>query len=283
MSRSSLNAGTMTEIRTVELWLNAATFQLSKACLVALQAFDISAGNGYSKAQLLQGKEPMNKQSSSLAAGAVSAGVMSLALVTAHAQMDRFYVRGDLGGTWMPDTELKEFFGPVAHGSKVKFDPGGRFGVAAGYNVTDWFAAEAETGVMANNIDSITDADRVDASFANVPFLVNVRLQLPNTRHIKPFIGGGLGGSAAVIDANHIDLNGVRVHGNQSDAVFAYQAFGGIRYQLNEHMGLSLEYHYFATTSPEWKADFTAGAESNRLKFGGMQTHAVSVAFDYKF
>src|SRR5689334_11541963 len=106
----------------------------------------------------------------------------------ASAQQGHLYVKGDLGGNITQDTDLKEFFGPVTPGSKVKFDPGVRFGVAAGYWITDWFAAEGETGIMANNIKSITEASRADATFSNVPFLANLRIQVPNAR-FSPYIG----------------------------------------------------------------------------------------------
>src|ERR1700674_1390158 len=106
----------------------------------------------------------------------------ALALVStfpAQAQPDRLYLKADAGGNVTLDTELKEFFGPVTPGSKVKFEPGPRVGVAAGYQLTDWFAAEGEFGVMVNNISSITDATSVDATFSNVPFLINAKFQCP--------------------------------------------------------------------------------------------------------
>src|SRR5258706_6991741 len=88
----------------------------------------------------------------------------SLALLSptaAHAQMDKLYIKADLGGNLTSSTDLKEFFGEsLTPGSKVRFDPGVRFGVSAGYQLTDWVAAEAESGVMANSIKSITDATR---------------------------------------------------------------------------------------------------------------------------
>src|SRR5262245_31593097 len=74
-------------------------------------------------------------------------------------QEPRFYVKGDVGGTLTSDTDLRDFFGePLAPGSEVKFNPGIRFGIAAGYRVTPWFAVEGETGIMTSEIDSITGA-----------------------------------------------------------------------------------------------------------------------------
>ena len=112
------------------------------------------------------------------------------------------YVRGDLGGNLTQSTGLKEFFGPVNPGSRVEFDPGVRFGVAVGYQFTDWFSLEGQTGFMANNISSITDATRLDAQYANVPFLANVRLQLPCHCRVTPYIGAGAGGSTTILDSS---------------------------------------------------------------------------------
>ncbi len=203
----------------------------------------------------------------------------SLLALAANAGQTHFYFRGDLGGTWTPDTELKEYFGSATPGSKVKFDPGARFGVAAGYQLCDWFAAEAQTGVMISSINTITGADRVDAVFSNVPFLLNARVQWPSKCPFTPYIGGGAGLSVASLGVNRIDLNGTEIDGSESDAVFAYQGFAGIRYRLNDSMGLSLEYHYFATTEPSWGAENISG----NIRFGRIETHAVTVAFEYKF
>src|SRR5205807_9091999 len=114
---------------------------------------------------------------------------------------------------------------------------------------------EGETGVMANNIKSIPGASIEDgATLANVPFLLNARFQLPHGRcPVTPYIGGGAGGAASILAFNeHVDFGGERLRGEDADVVFAYQAFGGLRYAINENMGLGVEYHYFATTGPTW-------------------------------
>ncbi len=200
----------------------------------------------------------------------------------AQAQLERLYFKADLGGNITLDTDLREFFGPVTPGSKVRFEPGLRAGFGVGYDLTDFFAFEGEFGVMENHIDSITDATRNDAWFSQVPFLVNVKLKLPNSSIITPYIGGGVGGSAAILDIDEIALNGNFVHGSDSDVVFAYQAFGGLRVRINERMGLSVEYRYFATDAPTWHSDdIVVGSDS--IRFGRGEVHAFSLAFDYHF
>jgi opacity protein-like surface antigen len=211
------------------------------------------------------------------------AALVLLLALTAQGQPVGLYLKADAGGNLTMDTDLKEFFGAVTPGSKVKFDPGVRVGLGAGYWLTDWFAVEGELAVMANRISSITEATRLDATFSNVPFLVNARFQIPCHCRITPYIGGGLGVSASVINSEHITLNDITLHGDDATAVFAYQGFAGLRYELNHNMGLSLEYRYFATESPSWRADSTSGTDTDRLKFGGARTHALSVAFDFRF
>ena len=203
----------------------------------------------------------------------------------AKGQQGHFYFKGDLGGNWTQDTELKEWFfnEPVQPGSKVTFNPGVRFGIAGGFFLTDWLGAEFETGVMANDIDFISGfiagGSYVDATFSNVPFLINFRFQCPRLDLLSPYFGGGVGGAVSILDANQIDRGFGGESGTATDGVFAYQAFAGLRYKLNEHMGLSLEYRYFGTESSNLEADFTPG----RIRLGGISTHSVSFAFDYKF
>ena len=73
------------------------------------------------------------------------------------------------------------------------------------------------------------------------------------------------------------------MHGSDAAAVFAYQGFAGLRFKLNDQMGLSLEYHYFHADGAEWSAESNHGASSDKLRFAGTETHSLSVAFDWRF
>jgi opacity protein-like surface antigen len=74
----------------------------------------------------------------------------------------------------------------------------------------------------------------------------------------------------------------VRLRGSDAAVVFAYQAFAGLRYAINDQMGIGVEYHYFATTGPTWSAD-ASGTDTDHMRFQGVQSHAISVAFDFRF
>jgi len=200
--------------------------------------------------------------------------------LTANGQETGFYAKGDIGGNITPDFDLKEFFGENVSGSKVKADPGFRLGMAAGYQFNPYLAAEAEVGFMDNNIDSITGASRLhDASFWNVPFLVNAKLQYPNRSLITPYVGAGVGFSATGFDIDYVRIGRVEAWGSDSAAVFAWQAFAGLRYTLNERMGVAVEYRYFWSDDAEFDADWGYG----RLGFGSITTHVISLAFNFQF
>src|SRR5262249_28993223 len=208
-----------------------------------------------------------------------------LTAFSAKGQASGFYIKGDVGGNITEDMELKEFFGPVAPGSKVKLDPGFRAGVTGGYQVTDWFAAEAELGLLANTITSITDASNIrDARFANIPLLFNAKFQYPNHTALTPYLGAGLGFSETIFDVDNITIAGTTLSGNDHTAVFAYQAFVGARYRLNERMGLSVEYRYFVAESPTWHADVSFGGGGGQaFCFWGSQRAAVGRACYFIF
>lgn len=216
----------------------------------------------------------------SLLSGALlSPGWVSLAC----SQDTGFYVKADMGGGVTMDTDLKSFFGPVSSGSEVKFEPGLRFGLAAGYQFTDWFALEAEIGGMYTEIDEITDATYLDAWFSSVPFLANARFQYRNNSPLTPYLGAGVGGAASTLDMEYIELNGVSTSGWASEVVFSWQAFAGLQYNFNEQMSLAVEYHFVWTDSPSWEADYHYSSASSSISFGQIESHSLSLAFRCRF
>lgn len=212
--------------------------------------------------------------------------VLLLPFAAAQAQQQgRAYFDGDIGGSIMPDADFKEYFGnSIASGSKVAFDPGFRMGLRGGYGLTDWFAAEFETGLMFNSIDSIGGATEADAWLSQIPCLVNARFQLSRFDKLTPYFGVGVGFSVNTLDADDIVYNGGWLEGTMSTVVFAYQGFAGLRYMINDQMGLSVEYRYFATTESEWEAEVIVGpAGSDNISFGRIQSHVFSIAFHFRF
>lgn len=201
----------------------------------------------------------------------------------ARAEQGKFYLKADAGPALADDVDLNEFYGPVLSGSKIELKPGVRIGLRGGYGLTDWLDAEVETGIIANEVDSITGATEDDATLSQFPLLLNLKFHCPKWDKLSPYLGGGVGVSTVVLYGDDIVIGGTRMDGSSSGVAFAYQGFAGLRYAINDRMGLSLEYRYFGTSSSESDSDVTSGTISDELKLGTTGTHSITFAFDYKF
>ena len=215
--------------------------------------------------------------------------VLMTAMLTCHAQprstgyypprYTGFYVKGALGPSYVQDVDLKSF--PGTSGTReVEFDVGVRFDIGGGYQVTDWFAAEFETGMVYNSIDSIQGAFDEDAWLINIPFMVNVVFQIPRLGRFVPYFGVGAGFSSTILDVDEINIGGNIVEGgDESDEVFAYQAFAGFRYHLDPRWSIGAEYKYLATDDPSWEVHGT----SQDIRMDRLHTHSVTFKFTYSF
>ena len=183
------------------------------------------------------------------------------------------YFGGDLGVALTDDTDLKEFPG-AGGGTEVEFDTGMRLSLGGGWKFTDWFRAGGEFGFIAHDIKG------TDGIFYQCPLMAVVEFQLPNKSPIVPFIGGGPGFSTAVIAFDDDNLaDGDTVDGAASDAVFAWQVYGGLRYKIDDNISVGLVYKYFEADSPTWEVDDT----SQDIRFGRTRTHSISATFSMGF
>jgi opacity protein-like surface antigen len=183
------------------------------------------------------------------------------------------YFNSDVGVALTEDTELKGFPDGVP-GEDIEFDPGVRLSLGGGYRFCKWFKAGGEFGVIANSVKG------ADINVSQIPLMANLELNLPNNTPFVPFIGGGPGVSISVISLDDERLGGgSRVDGSASDAVFAWQLYGGVRYRINDHMSVGIIYKYFAAESPNWEVRRT----SQDIRFGRARTHSISGAFLMEF
>ena len=208
------------------------------------------------------------------------------------------YVKAEAGPTFTEDVTITEFFG-LPQGSKIEFDPGFRFAFGGGYAFSDFIALGGETGFSYNAIDDIEGASSEnDSSIGNVPLMANITLKFPNKSRLVPFAGAGAGVSFVWFDANTIQVPAggggggagggvvppatITLDGSESDTVFAWQVFGGLKYEINPQMSLGLSYKYLHADSPHWEAedDFGNGFD---LRTGHIETHAVTFVFSMKF
>ena len=225
--------------------------------------------------------------------GGVCVGCAVVSVVSAHGQESGPYVKAEVGPTITEDVTLTDFLG--LGGGKIEFDPGMRFGIGGGYSFADFVAIGGETGFSFNYIDSISGNFRGegDSSIGQVPLLANVVFKLPNRTGLVPFAGAGAGLSFPYFYADDIVFdptpgspgNGDEtiVDGSESDVVFAWQAFAGLKYALNDRMSLGLAYKYLHAESPEWEAEDVFTGLDSEISIGDLKTHAVTFIFTFKF
>ena len=195
------------------------------------------------------------------------------------------YFRGGIGPEISHKTDVKELFVPIS-GTQVKYDAGLRISAAGGYQFCKYFSAEVESGILYNSIKSITgpgsSGGDTDASVVNVPLLANAVFHIPLESSFVPYCGFGVGGSTSVLTIDHATIAGRALDGDDSDFVWAAQAFAGFRYEFNDRMGVGFGYKFLATGQPSWDVfSFTAG--SGELRFDRARTHSFLAEFTLKF
>jgi opacity protein-like surface antigen len=159
------------------------------------------------------------------------------------------YFNTDLGANFMSDIKLNNNNG----GGKVSMDAGLRWDLALGYafKVADQVTVgpEIETGLLYNSVKAPSTAD-----LYQVPVLGNLDLNW----HLNPkwdmYFGGGAGA-----DSWFVENSGGNVHDNTD---FAWDAQGGIRYNLNSHNAIGLGYKYLG-----FKPNFAATPVGNHAIF----------------
>lgn len=200
------------------------------------------------------------------------------------------YVNFDAGPTLYQNGELKNFGGPGGGpvSSSVHYRAGGSGDVSFGYAFNRYVAAGLEFGINATTIDTISGFTLSDAEFYNIPFLANVTFSYPIPHSlVTPYIGGGAGGSDSVFDPSNMSQNDLAdnnpyksISGREDDVVFAWEAYAGLRFQLNPYMTLGIGYKYFGTGNPSF--GYPPAPDLN-VGFRGVETHSILATFNWRF
>jgi opacity protein-like surface antigen len=185
----------------------------------------------------------------------------------------------EFGGTVAEDATLESFAGEAVAGNTVKFDPGFRFGIALGTELTRHLRVEVESGFHYNSIESISGATAASGELYQVPVMGNVVLQWPNKTSLVPMIGAGVGAMWSVLEADAITLGATTVTGSQEGWGLAYQGFAGVSYNFRPDMGLGVFYHYIVSESPSWRV----AASVPSVKLDAVRSHTLSVTLNFTF
>lgn len=187
---------------------------------------------------------------------AITVGALALA-ASANAQerwndpLNGFYANAGVGVNIMGD--IKASSGGLA--VDVKTDVGERISLGVGYMVPlaakTSIGLEFETGAIVNTLDKrtltsggLTETDDLNGYYYQLPFLVNAVLACHAVPKFTFYAGIGGGG---VYSRLHIhEINGVHVDSDGDETDGAFQAMGGVRYQLTPVQEVGLAYKYLA-------------------------------------
>lgn len=180
-----------------------------------------------------------------------------------------FYFDGNIGASLLNQTK-------VLDGDRIAFDVGVRTDLAVGYHLSSWAAVEFNTGVIWNSADKIggvpLDSFGGSMDIYQIPLLGNLVLSAPSKSGFRPYIGGGVGCMATVLDFRS-PLGDI----SDCDFAFGYQAFVGITYSTSSNLELGIGYRFSQTRDHGWDD----GGVS--LHTEGTATHAILASIRWKF
>lgn len=199
----------------------------------------------------------------------------------------QWYASGNLGVTWVNDSDFTETGPGVAAAGEITFDTGWSFNGAVGRQFGN-FRIEGEisrrqadtdtlglsTLTVGNVLLASGGTSSIDGEVTTWGFMVNGWYDFPTGTAWVPTIGGGIGFANVNMEVNRV--GSVATSFDESDTVFAYQIGVGLGYRVNPRMIVSVTYRYFGTSDPE----FDVGSFTDE---GEYQTHNIEVGLRYRF
>jgi outer membrane protein OmpA-like peptidoglycan-associated protein len=160
-----------------------------------------------------------------------------------------WYVGAKVGANWMAeDTHLisSNLFAPPIMLSGASYHVGLVGAVEGGYNFGNGFRIEEEFGYRYNEVNNVTPYGGGRGSLHNYAAMTDVLYELPLDFPLHPYIGGGIGAADYAPDHIRGDLMPYPYYvGGPDKWGFAFQAIGGVAYNVDDHVALTLEYRFF--------------------------------------
>ncbi len=215
------------------------------------------------------------------------AATLFLGAITSHGQQYYYldeegtgpYIRAGVGPSFFQDGRLKQFGGPAD--SSVRYDTGVAGDFALGYAFNRFFSLDFETGYIGARINNVPGYTSERSTISNVPLLANATVSFPIPHsNIVPYAGVGAGGAVSDFNTDGFSDGVTTVVGHESDTVFAWQAFAGVRFMLGPRASLGFGYKYFATRDPTFS--YPPGPNFD-VGFRGVNTHSVLLTFQVNF
>jgi opacity protein-like surface antigen len=140
------------------------------------------------------------------------------------------------------------------------FQPGIRFDLEPGYNVTDWFRAGLESSFIYNQLHSVSSGGSMlyngaknlgNGGFYQVPVLANVTFTYPSEGPIRGYLGGGIGGAWDILQASS-DLGGTYTSYQWN---FVWEVTAGFTYNVMPGLDLDIAYKLLSTPNPNFQGE----------------------------
>jgi opacity protein-like surface antigen len=162
---------------------------------------------------------------------------------------------------------------------RIVFQPGIRFDLEPGYNITDWFRIGLETAFIYNQVHSVTADGEKDINggsalgnggYYQVPVMANIRFQFPGEGPCRGYVGGATGASWNVLQAS----------ANGDSAYTSYQwnyvwgATAGFTYNIAPGLDLDLAYKLLSAPNPNFQ---------NAGQFKASYNHAAEIGLAWRF
>jgi opacity protein-like surface antigen len=173
---------------------------------------------------------------------------------------------------------------------EMDIDPGLTMSFGLTYHATPWLRIGPEFVMNMNTVDDIGDLDpHQTTTLFQMPMMLNAIFEPTLDSPFRPFIGAGAGGSLSVLNSSIYYRDYWYYYeydaGSDTDFVFAWQAFAGLRWQMNERFALGLQYRYVWTDQQEW--DFTRIGrwydEEFPIATDSYGTHCITLLFSASF
>ncbi len=195
----------------------------------------------------------------------IAAGTMVwIGVANASAQTSPYYIDGQVGAAFLQDVTIKN-----SGGAKASFNTGVRADVVLGYNLSDCFAVEFNTGAIWNSVDNVSGAN---INLYQIPFLGNLVYKTPVWNGFSGYIGAGAGGEAALFSVNASGQSA-----SDNDFTFAYQGLAGVKYAICKNADIGVGYKFLGTLDHHW----TIAGQG--LSTEALYTHSIMATLTFKF
>ena len=201
------------------------------------------------------------------------------------------YVRTDLGFGFVNNLESSQTLtGTVLPGvagtlvnPSISVNPGVRFDVTPGFNLTDWFGVELSGGILYNGLDHLNGSGTVTLDggtetisggglsltgrYLQVPAILSTVFRWPGQGRWKPYLSTGFGFAYSQLQITQVDNTQTS---DQFEEAYspAFSVGSGFIWQVSDSVDFDVVYKLLGLINPTYSSLQPGVALSNSVQFG---------------